>query len=172
MVGGRFFHGGFNPQWQKSVKKNTVINQRLGYFYVYYILSPCIDITKTGGKKKQHRWNIVFLALKKVMCKTCLQPIQKDGLFFWLNELKPLILWSVGWGPPCETQFFLVPLKNWFWPQQTEGEKRKGWHSQVPRVTFTGAQGTIVLPSLKLTYPLKIGAPWKFGDSGLGNHHF
>ena len=29
-------------------------------------------------------------------------------------------------------------------------------------------------PSLKLTAssPLKVGAPWKFGDSELGNHHF
>ena len=26
------------------------------------------------------------------------------------------------------------------------------------------------LPSLKLAYPLKIGAPWKFGDSELGKH--
>ena len=25
------------------------------------------------------------------------------------------------------------------------------------------------LPTLKITYPLKMGAPWKFGDSELGN---
>ena len=28
------------------------------------------------------------------------------------------------------------------------------------------------LPSLNLTYPLKMGAPWRFGDSELGKHHF
>ena len=31
---------------------------------------------------------------------------------------------------------------------------------------------TFNVPSLKLRYPLKIGAPWKFGDSGIGNHLF
>ena len=28
------------------------------------------------------------------------------------------------------------------------------------------------IPSLKLTYPLKMGAPWKFGDSELGNQGY
>ena len=49
--------------------------------------------------------------------------------------------------------------------------------NDLPRLLLNPAEpwwweGSVDLPSLKLTSPLKIGEPWKPGDSGLGNHHF
>ena len=83
--------------------------------------------------------------------------------------------WLVNWIPGWSTGYLVGQLDTWLvnwipgWSiGYLVGQLDTWLVNWIPGWSFFLS---ITLPSLKLTYPLKIGAPWK-GDSGIGNHTF